>query len=357
MRAAAVVAVLLAVRLALPQDELPLTQLEDALRAPPATGVMVSAVAPGSQAAMAGLRQGEVIVSYGAMPTPDLPSLEAAKKAAEGSESVDVVVAGPEGPRTVRLAPGSLGINVFPVRKGEPVTPLPSATVTSFDFAALSAGPVEDWYAFTFAGGPKVGFEHSRLSLAHGRLLLRREVAFDGGEEWGLNHFDVFVAADAAPAPEAFATRFVVPLTMFTADGRRADDGRWIVTQDSDPVTLEHPRDLPRIPTYLVESLALFLPREPGACFHFRPLVEARGAVTLASALVAVGEEEVSMPGGTKRLFRVEQRPLGGAVAGTYWIGPEGRIERTDYGGPVVFRCSREEALAGLAEGLTPRSE
>ncbi len=355
MRSAAFVVVLLAVRLALPQDGSDLASIENALRSPPATGLLISSVAPGSQADAAGLRPGEVVVSYGGAPVPDQAALDAAKKAAQSAESVAVVVAGPEGERTVDLAPGPVGVGVIPVRKGEPVAPLPPATVRSFDFSALAQAPVEDWYSVTFEGGAKVGFEHSRLSLSHGKLLLRREVAFDGGEQWGLNHRDVFVVADAAPAPEAFATRFLAPLGQFAADGRRAEDGRWVITRDSEPVALDHPRDLPRIPTYLVESLALFLPREPGACFHFRPLVESGGSLSLASALVAVGEEEVAMPGGPARLFRVEQRSLGGAHGGIWWIGREGRIERTDYGGPVVFRCAREEAMAGLPEALTPR--
>jgi hypothetical protein len=326
--------------------------LERALLDPPATGVMVTGVGPDSQAAQAGILLGDVIVSYGGRAVPDLEALNGAKESFEGAEQVELVLAGPGGERTVLLRPGPIGVNCQPVVKGVPAAVLPPATVTGFDFSPLSREPFDDWYAFSLDGEEKVGFEHGRLALTLGKLVLHREVAFDGGETFGVNHFDVTAIAVAGPAPDVFAVRFASPPSGFLATGRALGGARWLDRRGGVSTVITHPTDLPRIPTYLVESLAAFLPREPGACFHFRPIVEGSGQAGLRSALVAVGEEEVRAGGEVARAFRVEWRTLGGAASGTYWFDGPGHALLVDYGGAMATRTTREKALEGLPESI-----
>jgi hypothetical protein len=255
----------------------------------------------------------------------------------------------------VTLEPGPIGVNLVPVTKGVPAATLPPATVTGFDFSPLAKAPFDDWYAFSLDGEEKVGFEHARLALTLGKLVLRREVAFDGGEEHGVNHFDVTAIAAAGPPPDVFAVKFLSPPSGFTASGRALPGGWWQDPWIGGVALSRHPADLPRIPTYLVESLAAFLPRETGACFHFRPLVEGSGQVGLRSALFAAGEEEIRVAGEVVRTFRVEWRPLGGGASGTYWFDGPGHARLVDYGGAMAWRTSREEALRDLPATIRPR--
>ncbi|MCU0726144.1 MAG: PDZ domain-containing protein [Planctomycetes bacterium] len=332
-----------------------LLRLETAFLDPPATGLLITNVGPESQAAEAGIEAGDVLVSYGGRAVTDLDALNRAKEDLAGEETVELTLTGPGGERTVTLRPGPIGVNCQPVAKGVPAASLPTPTVTGFDFTQLAKGPFDDWYAFSLDGEEKVGFEHARLALTLGKLVLRREVAFDGGEQFGVNHFDVTAIAVAGPPPDVFAVKFASPPSDFLASGRALPGSRWLDRRFGAETVLTHPSDLPRIPTYLVESLAAFLPREPGACFRFRPITEGTGLAGIRSALVAVGEEEVRAGGEVARAFRVEWRLLSGAVAGTYWLDGPGHALLVDYGGAMAWRTTREKALEGLPPSIRPR--
>ena len=68
-----------------------------------------------------------------------------------------------------------------------------------FDIARITQTPkqFEQWYRFVI-DGKHVGYEHIRLEHDAEKKLIRSisEVAFDGGEQWGLNHFIVTVTCD-----------------------------------------------------------------------------------------------------------------------------------------------------------------
>lgn len=85
---------------------------ETALRIlkPPATGFLVTGTVPGSQAAVAGLAAGDILVSYGGRAIESLDQLRAAADQAGGSEAVDVVVVRGHERVTLRLRPGKMGV-------------------------------------------------------------------------------------------------------------------------------------------------------------------------------------------------------------------------------------------------------
>ena len=198
-----------------------------------------------------------------------------------------------------------------------------------------------------------------------GKVRIRREVAFDGGETWGVNHFDVTVVADLAATPPFTSFRFENPLLGYLSEGEvvAREDGtkvlhrRWkegdAALREAD-VTL--PVDLPVVPSYLVEVLASLLPREAGTCYRYRLLEEGTGGVGLPSALVVVGPEEIEVDGAKVPATRVEQRSLGGAMPLVYWVGPAGRVLRADYGAPTATLSTKEKALEGLHPEIRPRS-
>jgi hypothetical protein len=265
------------------------------------------------------------------------------------------------------LEPGPIGFMGLAVTKGVPAKALPPDTGVKFDFSRLRKGPQDEWAIFTLDGETPVGFEHGRLHLLGDKLVLRREVGFDGGEQWGLNHFDVTVILETKPRLRVLATSFLNPLTDWLGRGRlvrRRGEGRVARWRASFPEAEPRMEPAPKrlLPTYVLESLACFMPREKGACHRFIPLNEGFGQPGLPSALVCEGKEEVLLPS-----FRGEDPErhtawkyvwyqLGGAVSGTYWVGDDGRTLIADYGGARSYRASGIVATRDIPEGIRLRS-
>lgn len=326
---------------------------------PPATGIVITMVAPESQADRAGVVVGDIFVSYNGVATPDIPALDEAKGTVGEKMEIEVVVVGVGGKRTVLLAPGQIGVNGAPVKKGVATGALPEDTGVTFDFTRFGGEGVDEWFAFSLDGKTKVGFEHAKIRLVGGKLILRREVAFDGGEEWGLNHFDVTVVTEVSPVVDVVMTRFENPLTGWIGKGRLTtdDEGKRIWVKQW-PETDEERTEIPGpvVPEYLVETLAALMPHEKGACFRYRPINEGMGTVGLPSALVVRGQEEIEFGLGKVKVWRVEGVVLGGAVAGTYWISDAGQTLKVSYGGAFGTRSTKEAVLADLHPDLKPRS-
>ena len=89
-------------------------------RDPPATGCLVTATSPDGNAEAAGIKAGDVIVSYNghAVPTSDELVKEREAAAASGAEAVAVVVVRDGREQTMQVKPGRLGLpNLLPVKK------------------------------------------------------------------------------------------------------------------------------------------------------------------------------------------------------------------------------------------------
>ena len=123
---------------------------------------------------------------------------------------------------------------------------------------------------------------------------------------------------------------------------------------EAEPRTVPAPRNL--VPTYLVEHMAVFMPRKEGACFRFTPLTEGYGQIGMPSALVCEGREQLTLRGAAVSAWKYVWRQLGGAVGGVYYVGDDGRALLTDYGGPKAVLSTKEAALQNLNPGLEPRS-
>lgn len=357
--------------LAIAGDEPAANPVERALEKPPATGLLVTFVGSGSQAQEQGIEVGDVIVSYGGTEVPTRAVLMEAMKAAEGQESVPCVLARGAGRITVDLAPGRIGVNLAAVVKGQAPDPLPAATVERLDFAALKKEAREVWYAFSLDGKTKVGFEHGRIHYADGLLHLRHEVAFAGGEQWGINHqvvdATVRIQRGSFPMFECERTRYENALNGWVGIGERNQDPGgtplWKVTWPPQVAggephvrAVSMPTDLPIVPSYLVEALASLMPKEPKACFHFRPLNEGMGTVDLPAALYVVGEEEIERDGAKTTTWKLEQRKLGSGTTATYWVGADGKTLRIHYGGAWTNAATKDAALKDLPEGVSPKT-
>ena len=129
---------------AVAEDEPAGDPVERVMKDPPATGLLVTNVGPGTQAATLGLAPGDTIVAYAGKPTPTIDDLKAAMQGAAAAVKLDVVHA--DGTKkTFSLEPGRIGVSLAPVVKGEGAWPLPAATKITFDFSSLAKSPPHGW--------------------------------------------------------------------------------------------------------------------------------------------------------------------------------------------------------------------
>jgi hypothetical protein len=330
------------------------------LKNPTATGLLVTRVYPDTQAEELGLVPGMILTSYGGKPMRTVEELAAAKQALSGEEAIEVGLHHAGKDSKVSMRPGQLGVDLTPVTKGSPIAPLPPATDVEFDFSSLRDAPREAWYAFHLADGPRCGFEHHLLRLDGETLVLKSEVAFDGGERWGKNHFLVEVTSRVGTPPMPRKTRFENTGTGWVGEGvlERHEDGtlEWRLNTRMGEETTAQGTPIPAdtMAMYMVAQLAPFMPRVPGACLHFRPLGEGMGTVGLPTALVCIGEEEIDLGDGTTAAWRYEQHRIGGVVVSKYWVDQGGRLVRVDYGGAINTISTREAAVKDLPAELRP---
>ena len=365
-----VVTALLALVLVLPastvsaEEDAPADLVEKALVSPQATGLLVTDVVPETQAAQLGILPGDVIVVYDGHPTPSIAALRAAMQSVS-TEKIEMLVIRLDGSeQTFALEPGTIGVQLTPVVKGKGLEPLPQATDVKFDFSSLTEAPHDDWYDFTL-GGKHAGFEHGMAKLEDGKLVMRREVAFDGGEQWGVNHFDVTVVLTAEATPQVVSFSFYNPITGYSGEGTRLTDGdgktvlRFKHTGDAGgPTTVDHalPTDLPALPSYVVETLACFMPREQGACFHYRSITDATGEIGRPEALAVMGEEVLTLGDAEVKTVKIQVHRARGGPSNAFWVNAAGRVVKADYGGPVTTVASKEDCLKDLHHGLQPRT-
>ncbi|MBI3272324.1 MAG: PDZ domain-containing protein [Planctomycetes bacterium] len=332
-----------------------------ALEQPGATGLLVTALAPEGQAGPAGVRLGDILVAYDGKPTPDVAALKAAMPGATGEKiALDLVRGGEK--KSVTLHAGPIGVGLVPVQQGKRYDPLPPATGVKFDFSRLDKAG-EAWYAFSPDGVKKIGFEYYRWRIDQGNVVLDSEVAFDGGKEFGLNHFVVTVTVAKGDHPEGRSCRFENPLKKEVLEGRRVADPKapsagWetvVQTADGKQETRRGLGAGDLIPSYFVYALAQCMPRTKGACYRFTPIDEWAGTIGKPSALVVEGEEATRVGDQDVPTWKVVWVSRTG-VMNTHWVDAAGDVLRTDYGGERGTATSKEEALKDLHPDLHPRS-
>ncbi|MBE7464781.1 MAG: PDZ domain-containing protein [Planctomycetes bacterium] len=334
-------------------------QLPDVLKlleAPPATGLMVLFVEPGSQAEEVGIRRGDILLEYAGAPVASLDDLRRQAGGLAEASTAKIISKGQE--RSVEVRPGKLGLNVIPIKKGQPTALRPPATDVKFDFSALEKAPLDLWYNF-YIDGRKCGVERHRLSVKDGELLLYSRVAFDGGPQWGVNDFKVEVAATAEPRPRLKRTRFEFVPAAAVTEGRRGEAKEtpglpWQLRKtgggkpDRESETLL-PDDA--MADYLLAQLAPFMPIEKGACWHASAVIEASGEVIGPAGLLCAGTDTLEVDGEASACARFETHAMG-RITRACWVDAKSRLVRSDYNGAVSMLTTRERALATLPESL-----
>lgn len=332
--------------------------LDPALADPPATGLLVVRVLPGTPAERNGVREGDVIVAYGSEETPDLPALNYAKGLVEAGATVKVRIVRFDEERTVSLDAGRMGVQILPVKKGVRVEPLPAPSGVVLDLSGVSEEPREDWYAL-YRDGEKSGLGRIEVSRVGRMVYIATEEVFHGeGEEPELRDHEVTVALTATKEPRPVLTVFHDRLNDLTriAAADEDDHGGTTLTMMTTGAGSDGRRGvfpLPRrpIPSYALETIATFLPREEGACLRFQPLVEARGDTAMPGALRCAGRREY----GDATAWRFDWHELGSGIVATFWVRDEGRMVGADYGYVRARRTTEEDARTGQPKDIADR--
>lgn len=352
----------------------PLTGADDPVLAQ-ATGALVFGVDPDGQAAEVALQVGDIVVRYAGERVETVAALGACIQARAGQTKDIVVVINRDGTeRSVLVGGGSLGVALRDIEAGVALPDLPPQTVTAFDLSALRLAPSERWCRFLI-DDEHVGFLHDRLALDESDLLrYRAEIAFDGGERYGRNHFRLQCSAALVEGRLQFRRlSFSVPHSELqyrcwrvAPAGRRAVL-HWELAVDDMEDTGRLEPDLLRervLPTYLINRLAACLPatevagetagRPPQerACLHLRELIDGEPRVGQPVALCAVGHEPVLVDERELSARLVELHYFG-RRGNRHWVLPDGRIWRSDFGGgSCQWVADRAAALEGLPKDL-----
>jgi len=286
----------------------------------------------------------------------------AAKSAAEGKDTVVCVVRRSDGDTIeVELKPGAVGLQLVPITKGAPPSPLPADTGDALD-ASLADGR-DEWSIFELNGTQR-GFEHITLRTEGDVIHLVHEVAFDGAPDFGLHHAIVKLSIRCGVTAEPQTLWYENGLNGWLSEGRliRDDAGGPVWRAESgmpdakETTEIALRTDIAPVPTYAVAQLARLLPQRKGVCFRFRPINDWDGSASLRAAIICEGSEELEIGGKKVVATKFVQKQLGGTTLGTYWFDAERNLVQADYGGPVAKRSTRAKALAGLNEGLKPRT-
>jgi hypothetical protein len=360
-RFAACFAVTLAVLLtpfAVAEDDEP-SALERTVTKPAATGLLVTAVVPDTQAAKLGIEPGDILVSYAGQAVPDADALSKAKAGAEGADEIKATFVREGWEKTVVLGPGQIGIRLVPVVKDVSRTALPKENVAGFDFSGFDEQGRDDWYFFLREG--------SRAGV--GRILVRRvgEILFVTSEEFldlgtALEDHEVLSATDCSPRPTAHMTVFCDRMNDWTRYGlpARAPGGcsRWNTTTTGPGI--EAAATIRKfhgnaVPVYMVETLVELMPSKKNACFRFLPLYEGSGEVGMESGLVGIGAETVDVAGAEQTAFRFEWRRLDGQVVANFWVDKAGKLLLADYGEVKAVHATKAEAIKDQPEGVRAR--
>ena len=312
------------------------------LAKPPATGLLITLVAPGTPAQKARLKRGDIIVSYGGAEITDVNSLLLAVQGAARQKKLEVRYHRGGKVKKSRIASGQLGVQLVPLVKGIPVPVYHPETKYEPDMKAIQPG--ETWYDFT-VGGKKVGYEHHVTTVTPQSIKVVSVVRFrfPGYDE------DMRMEQELRNGPQLTLTS----MRYFTRGSElanlRREGERMVGTMDGKSFKATVPSGA--VATWAVPLLIRTMPRKAGACLHVQLLSEANFSLGEGDELLCKGEETVRVNDVPLKAWRYELRQYG-ATGSIYWVDGANRIVKADYGGPVAVLTTREQALRGLPPGV-----
>ena len=321
----------------------------EALAAPPADGLLVYEVVPGSQSAEQGVAVGDVLTVYNGQRVPTIADLQRAAREAFGAKQQDILVLLRRGDREIELhfEPSPLGLRLVPVAVGAGRDLWKPATPFERDIAGVSAAISQGIrHEIALRDDLPVGWARMLVQFDSQTLVHRRQSRIGLQDPERLDT-TLRVAVDDAMTPQSVLV---------------IDDGRPVLTLERDGerlagrrmgFTVDGPCPSGTVAAELAPLVATTMPQQPGACLR-HPFL-APGGVSAApyADLCCVGQEELpTLDGRTMPTFRYEHRVFGVPNA-TYWVTADRRVVQRSEGG-LVWRTTTaavtEKVFPGHAE-------
>lgn len=315
--------------------------LDRVVRAPGATGALLTTVTPDGEAYRAGLREGDIVLRFAGKPVLTAATLT---KLIESSANADVNAVlyfreTREGETTVRK--GALGISSVSVQKGKAV-PERLATPYAPNFDAITSG--DSYYDFVNAG-KKAGFEHRKIEVNGDDIQVDHLVRFKMPEFDGNLHMELTLKRGRTLPVQRVRFHQGRELTCSVKrEGvllRGQLDGK-----DTQVRVAEN-----ALPSWAIDLVALTMPRKIGECVRFSMLNEGDLSITTHYELYCDAKEKVRAGGKEWEAYRYVASRFG-SVANRFWITEDNRIVRSDFNGPWGELTDRESALKGLPSGV-----
>jgi PDZ domain len=335
-----------ALRPGLPEEAARLASL---LMRPPATGLLLTHVAPGELAFRQGLRPGDVICRYAGAA---VKSLEDLRRLAAQPEPRQREVVARRDLRSVKtvVTSGPLGLNGVAVTRGKPFwRPLSTAPFVA-DARALT-GEGEAWYGFEQNGRP-IGFEWRRWRGSEEEVELCCIAGFagDGGDESVRCVQKLRLGDRLTCVSTRFVARGAHPTELFAS----CTGGRWVVLVNGKPIGRSAPEEA--LPSHAIATFAATLPFEVGRAYDVVRVDELDFQPSYGCQIVCLGPEMISGGGGHEKAWRFELMEYGVRQM-AFWLNPARQLVRAEYAGLVSTLTTREGALAGLPPSLSALAE
>lgn len=331
----------------------PFEAVERLLESPPATGVMVVHVEPGSGPEQAGLRVGDVVTAVEGTSVETLQQLVPLIRGKESDLAFDVTGADGER-RTVSVTPPVVGLEGAAVREGEAGWSQ-SEDEPALDVAPLLAGG--DVWLRTWLGESLAGYERLHFEVQDGELRIRTDFHIAGeheGQGWDYRtRAETHHAAD-----DSLALRFArfhdggASELNLRGEARASSDGTWSGRRGRPDGTLAEesyrPVCPPTMTPYSAMLLVLAMPRREGASHTFLLSGEGRGRVTRRARFECLGRAEVPVDGEPTPVWTYAWRHYGHSGGEErFHVDDQGELVRIDwgptYGGCWAERVSRDE--------------
>lgn len=301
---------------------------------PPASGLLIFEVLPGSQSDKAGFLPGDILFEYDGQPVARLSALEQLARAAskEGRGGLAVAVRRGEQELVAEFDAAPLGVRLIPVKEHEPRVLWRPATGYEPDLAPLDRllSEAHRWELLVHEERV-IGWAHSYLARPGDRgLFLRVQSRWHDAERGMSDKAEVVVAFERnryLTPTWLRLSRQEKPILEFDRTGGKLRGERAGVFVEADA-----PRDV--VSSHLAGLVATTMPRRAAECLRCSLLDAASLAAAPFADVYCIGEEELAVPGRTAKAYRFDVSAFGERVA-SYWIDREGRLLASEHQGGI----------------------
>ena len=336
-----------------PREELART-VAPVLREPPATGLLIFEVVPGSQCAKAGLQVGDIITHYDGQPVKTVADLSQLARAAAKEKRAGLLLLARRGDQELdtEVDAAPLGVRLIGVEQGRGRTLWRAQTPYEPDLQAITQllNQQHRWELLVQEDKP-VGWLHYYLTRQGDRLVLRLQSRLQDDR---LNEKrDVIVSFVADRYLSVRSIRLVSQESLvldLQAHGRKLEGERAGV-----PVSAVLPADA--ISSYLAPLAVTMMPMQAEACLHCSYLESGSLWAAPFADLYCHGKVELQLEDKSVPAWRYEQTVFGETVA-NYWLDAERNLVQVMYG-PTICGVSASmqqvlRAFPNATEGFQP---